>query len=113
MATKIPSPLDRRHLIERDLDASKARAIADAYLAEDRLIEALIFLERADAQDELVQIRDRAVEEGNVFLLREVSRVLDQEPDAATWARVAEAADASGQELYAADARRQVDRLAD
>ena len=108
---KIPSPLDRRHLIEKELDASKAQAIADAYLAEDRVLEALAFLERAGATEALAEIRSQAVAAGDVFLLREVSTLTGEDPDAATWTQAADAADAAGQEFYAADARRQAARL--
>jgi hypothetical protein len=33
---KLPNPLERRHLVERDLSPERSRAIAEAYLAEGR-----------------------------------------------------------------------------
>ena len=44
MATRIPDPLKRRHLVEGDLDPAKALALAEAYLAEGRSQEAVAFL---------------------------------------------------------------------
>ena len=42
--TGIPDPLERRHLVEKDLPAAQALAIANAYLEKDRCLEALDFL---------------------------------------------------------------------
>lgn len=109
--TKIPDPLTRRHLVEGQLDPTKARAIADAYLAADRAQEAVAFLKRAEAQDALEDVFQQAVEAGDAFLLREVAGALRRDPDAATWEQLARAADASGKDRYAREARRQVARL--
>ena len=38
---KIPGPLERRHLIERELAPAQAIKTAEAYLAEGRAIEAV------------------------------------------------------------------------
>lgn len=107
----IPDPLRRRHELERDLDASRFLATARAYLEVDRPLEAVAFLAKANAQDELAKLRDRAVKEGDVFLLRAVCEALEETPDAATWRAVAEAATSAGKERYAVEARRQAGRL--
>ena len=39
---KIPNPLDRRHLIEKELPAERALALAEAYLEEGRTEEAVV-----------------------------------------------------------------------
>jgi len=110
--SRIPDPLTRRHLLEGTLDAAKARAIAEAYLAEDRAQEAVAFLRRAAAEDALEALWRQAVEAGDAFLLREVALALGRSPDAATWEPLERAADAAGKGRYAAEARRQVARLA-
>ncbi len=106
--TRIPDAIQRRDLIEQKLDPARARKVADAYLEQDRVLEALPFLERAEARDELAAIRDAAVSSGDVFLLRETALRLGEEPDADTWRRLAEVAAAAGKASYAAEAQRQL-----
>jgi hypothetical protein len=106
----IPSPLERRHLLEQKLDPARALRIGEAYVAEDRLVEALAFLRIAGADAQLETLRARARESGDAFLLREVARAQDRAPAADEWRTVAEAADSAGKRLYADDARRQLGR---
>lgn len=111
--SKIPNPLERRHLIEKDLDPDTALGIAEAYLDEGRQVEALEFLAKADARDRLAALSDEAVASGDVFLLQAVARATDEEPSHESWERIAEAAEAAGKERYAATARRQLGRGSD
>jgi hypothetical protein len=106
----IPSPLERRHLLEQKLDPARALRIAEGYLAEDRQIEALAFLRAANATEQLDALRATARQTGDAFLLREVARAQDRPPEPAEWRDVAAAADAAGKLLYAEDARRQLGR---
>ena len=46
---KLPDPLRRRHLVEQELESSRALQIAEAYLEEDRAMEAVAFLLKAEA----------------------------------------------------------------
>jgi hypothetical protein len=108
----IPDPLERRHLIERQLEPARALAIAEAYLAGERAQESIAFLARAGATERLESLWRLAVEQGDPFLLREVAAALGREPDGATWRTLAGAADAAGKDRYAAEARRQEARLA-
>jgi hypothetical protein len=111
--TKIPNPLERRHLLERELDAAAALALAEAYLAEGRREEALHFLEKAGATERLEALREEAICEGDAFLLRFIADLTGNEPYPETWERVAEAAEAAGKLQYAATARRQTGRVSD
>ena len=103
---KIPGPLERRHLIERELPDEKAIGLADAYLAEGRGAEAVIFLEKAGARDRLEALADRAVSEGDAFLFRAVGQALGEEPPSDQWLALAEAAEAAGKLRHAESARR-------
>lgn len=111
--TGIPNPLERRHLVERELPNDQAEAIADAYLAEERTEEAVVFLAKAGAQDRLRELWSAAAADGNVFPLREIARLLDSEPSAALWEQVALAARSSGKLVYAEAALRQASRSDD
>lgn len=106
----IPSPLVRRHLLEQRLDAARALQIAEAYLAEERVVEAIAFLRQGGADERLAALRASACQEGDAFLLREVARAQGRPPEAQEWRALAEAAEAAGKTLYADDARRQVGR---
>jgi hypothetical protein len=106
----IPDPLKRRLLVEEDLGAAKALALAEAYLVEGRVAEAIAFLEKAGASERLAELRDAAVATGDVFLLRAAASALGEEVAPETWERAADAAEAGGKALYAREARRQAQR---
>lgn len=108
---RIPDPLKRRHLVESRLDPGRALAIAEAYLEQGRRLEAIDFLRKADARDRLAALRDEAVQEGHVFLLRAAAGALGEAPDAAAWQRTAQAARAAGRAHDATEAERQAERL--
>lgn len=108
--SRIPDALTRRHLIEKEMDAGGAMAIADAYLEDGRTHEALDFLVKVDAQEQIDQLFEQAVESGDTFMVQVISRVTEREFDAECWERVARAAEAAGKERYAATAWRQIGR---
>ena len=108
--SKIPGPLERRHLIERDLAPAQALKTAEAYLAEGRVLEAVEFLAKAGDQERLRELRRQARETGDVFLLRAVADAMGEAPDREEWLALAAAAEASGKQRYAVDARRQAER---
>ena len=110
---KIPNSLERRHLVERELSARQALAIADAYLEEERLEEAVVFLSKAGEEERLEALAREAVEAGDVFLLSEISRVQGREPNSQTWQKLADSARRAGKELYADTAERQAHRSDD
>ena len=107
----LPDPLKRRHVLAGEVDAERGRAIAQAYLEEGRSVEAVAFLEKVGDAEGLNALGERAVEEGDVFLLREASLALCRDIDALTWRRLADSAAAGGKDLYAEEARRQAARL--
>ena len=110
---KLPDPLRRRHMVEGEVDPGRALQIAEAYLEGGRAIEAVAFLVKAEAREQLAAVREQAVREGDAFLLREISTASEEEIDGATWEALAEAAAAAGKDRYAAEARRQAARLED
>ena len=107
----VPDPLARRHELEKALEPARARAIGEAYLAEQRELEAIAFLAKGGASDALEQLCATALERGDAFLLREACAALGREPERSEWERLERAAGAQGRERYAAEARRQVERL--
>jgi len=106
----IPGALERRHLVEKDLAAAQAQRIADAYLAADRHVEAVDFLGKLEDADALRDLRARAVEAGDAFLLRDVASAMGERPAREEWKALAEAASAQGKLRYAEEARRQAER---
>ncbi|MEM7411977.1 MAG: hypothetical protein AAF430_17240 [Myxococcota bacterium] len=108
--SKIPGPLERRHLLEKDLGKDQALAIAEAYLAEERHVEAVDFLAIAEAAEPLAELRIRAVGDGNVFLLRAVAAAQEEAPTQEEWERTAAAAESAGFDAYAEEARRYSER---
>ena len=108
--SKIPGPLERRHLIERELAAAQALKTAEAYLAEGRVLEAVDFLGKAGDEERLQALRREAVEAGDLFLMRAVAGAMEKPPDRDEWLALAAAAEAAGKQRYAVDARRQAER---
>ena len=102
----IPDPLERRHLLERELQPAEALRTAQAYLAAERRVEALPFLHRAQAEDELNDQRRYAVAQGDAFLLRALALITGRESPREDWERLAENAADAGKERYAELARR-------
>lgn len=106
----LPDPLQRRHLVERELPAAQALRTAEAYLAEGRMLEAVDFLRIAGAAERLAELRRGALEAGDLFLLRAVAAAAGEAPRHDEWDALARAAEAAGKLRYAADARRQLTR---
>jgi len=109
--SKIPNPLERRHLLERKLDSAQARRLADAYLEADRALEAVAFLEKAEAHESLDALLAEAIESGDAFLFRAACGARGLDPSKAQWERLGQTAEAAGKEIYAVEARRQMDLL--
>jgi hypothetical protein len=107
---RIPPPLERRHLLAKELPPERARGIAEAYLAEDRAVEAAEFLAMAGAAERLAELRERAIAEGDLFLFRTLAQLQEQEPQKEEWSRLAAAAAAAGRLRYETEARRQAER---
>ncbi|MEE3326095.1 MAG: hypothetical protein VX252_02035 [Myxococcota bacterium] len=92
--------------MEQQSDERQSVALADAYLSEGRVQEALFFLAKAEASDRLQELADQATADGDAFLLKQIGDLLKQDYDAAKWLSLAEAAEAGGKLLYAEVARR-------
>ena len=103
----IPDPLTRRHLLEKDLDEAHAMKIAEAYLAEGRVDEAIDFLSKAGATDRLEALSSDAIASGDAFLVQSVVRLTGVAVGSEAWLRCAEKADELGKARYADVARRQ------
>ncbi|CAG0949679.1 hypothetical protein MYXO_00122 [Myxococcaceae bacterium] len=107
---KLPDALARRHLVEKSLAPAQALRLAEAYLEQERVVEALVFLQKAGAVDRLRAIAEQAKLDGDVFLMRQTAALLGEAPSAADWRAAAEAAREQGKLRFAADAERQATR---
>lgn len=96
--TKLPDPLSRRYLLEREIEPAKARALAEAYLEAGREIEAIEFFARAQVDEPLRSLQATAIERGDVFLMKSASEALKEEPAAGTWRTLEESARREGRE---------------
>ncbi len=108
--SKLPGPIERRHLIERELSAPQALRYAEAYLEEGFDVDAISFLVKAGATDQLDALRSRAIEAGDGFLFRAVASETGIPPTAEEWKALAGGAARAGKEHYAAEALRQAER---
>ncbi len=108
--SKLPGSIERRHLIERELSKAQALRYAEIYLAEGHDLDAIAFLVKAQATDQLDALRGRAIETGDAFLLRAVASETGAPPSAEEWKALAERAERAGKEHYATEALRQAER---
>ena len=108
--SKLPDPLARRHLVERELPPAQALELAESYLREGRRLEAVDFLRKAGASDRLVAMRTEAIADGDAFLLRHVADAMASAPTREEWQALAESAERAGKDRYAGEARRQAER---
>jgi len=108
--SRIPNALERRHVVERELGAAQALRIAEAYLEEGRVLEAVDFLRKAGAVEKLAALRQDAVASGDAFLLRNLAGAARQPVSREEWVALAETASAAGKQRYAEEARRQAQR---
>ena len=107
---KLPGSIERRHLIERELSNAQALRYAEAYLEEGLEVDAVAFLIKAEATDEIEALRGRAIETGDGFLLRTVASETGVPTKSEEWKALAEAATRAGKDRYAAEALRQAER---
>jgi len=107
---KLPDPLARRHLVERALPPAQALRTAEAYLEQQRAVEAVEFLVKAGAEERLAELRREALSSGDLFLFRTVARRIGGPPRRDEWLALAEAAETAGKQRYAVDARRLAER---
>ena len=107
---KLPGSIERRHLIERELSNAQALRYAEAYLAEGLDVDAVAFLVKAEATDQIAALRVRAIETGDGFLFRTVATETGVPPKPEEWKALAEGATRAGKEHYAAEALRQAER---
>ena len=108
--SKIPNAIERRHLIERDLKPAQALRYAEAYLVEGRDQDAIEFLVKAEATEQLEALRGRAIEAGDVFLFRSVSSAMGVTSERDEWRTISEAARAAGHVRYAEEAQQMANR---
>jgi hypothetical protein len=108
--SKIPGPIERRHLIEREISSAQALRYAEAYLAEGHEVDAVAFLVKAEATEQLDALRARAIEAGDAFLLRAVALETGVPTQPEEWKALAEGATRAGKERYAVEALRQAER---
>jgi hypothetical protein len=107
---KLPGSIERRHLIERELSNAQALRYAEAYLAEGLELDAVAFLIKAEATDEIEALRGRAIEAGDGFLFRAVASETGVPAKPEEWKALAECATRAGKDHYAAEASRQAER---
>jgi len=104
--SRIPHPPPRKPHNEREIENEKSLALADIYLEQGRLVEAVDFLVKAEANDRIEALKSDAVADGDAFLLKAIADATRNDPGADAWRALAEAAETHGKALYAEMARR-------
>lgn len=101
-------------LIKRDLLNQPVASVENLlswgqqYEEQGLLHDAVEFYEKAQAKEALLRLLEVAREEGDTFLFKRVNRILKREPTREEWLSLANQAEQSGKEAFAADAHGQL-----
>jgi tetratricopeptide (TPR) repeat protein len=95
------SDVKRRLLHDERTPPETLNELADGYREAGRLGEALECLERTGDETRLGRLREDAVSRGEVFVLAQTERLLEDHVDAKAWRDAAEAALADGRLAHA------------
>ncbi len=99
--------LDKRDLLNQHAVSVETLVRWGGFFEEAELFhDAVDFYEKAGAREPLERIRDRALEEGDLFLYRRACRVLKVEPEADRWRILGERAKSEGKSLFMQEAFR-------
>ena len=106
MARVNPPPPDKVRVLLTDPKPSAAEidAIGDRFLEADLPSVAAMFYERTKTPDRAKLVVDRALKDGDAFLLDWASRVLPEAVTADVWRRCAETAERLGKRSFARSA---------
>ena len=105
---KLLSCLRKRDLLNTDRsDPAQLGHLGTRYLEDGRISDAVDFFEKAHDRDRLTSLLKRCLAEGDFFLYRRVSRVLDISPSAEDWTKLGDAALSLGKLRFARSAYRE------
>ncbi|MBC7358309.1 MAG: hypothetical protein H5U10_07220 [Desulfacinum sp.] len=95
------SCLQKRDLLNRSaVSVDELLQWARRYEQAGLMHDAVDFYEKAQANEEIRRLMEKAVQEGDYFLLKRLSTLLGAAPDGATWRSLAERARELGKELF-------------
>jgi len=102
MAARLPRPLRRREILYgADTPPETLSALADSYLNEGLVFDAVEFFAQAKDREGLAHIRKIALETGDAFLLRRVKETMPDLVEKSDWDELARAATSLGKHVYA------------
>lgn len=105
---KLLSCLRKRDLLNSDRgDPAQLGHLGTRYLEDGRISDAVDFFEKAHDREGLSRLLGRCLAEGDFFLYRRVSRVLDISPAAEDWTKLGDAALSLGKLYFARSAYRE------
>ncbi|MCX7821967.1 MAG: hypothetical protein N2260_00820 [Syntrophobacterales bacterium] len=100
--------LKKRNLLnDPNPDPQRMKRIGDLYFDMDLLQDALLFYEKAGDQKALEMILSRAMDEGDLFLVKQVIKILKRELSKEEWIRLAMVAEKKGKFFFALEAYRE------
>jgi tetratricopeptide (TPR) repeat protein len=102
---KLLTCLKKRDLLNNDkADTSELISIGKQYSLEGRFSDAIDFFEKAEHIEELDQLKERCIEEGDFFLFNRLISILADSPSPDEWSRLGEKALALGKLHFARSA---------
>lgn len=101
------SPLKKREILySAEVTVEEKTEWGRRYLAAGRMVDALDFFVEAGSRTDLEEMRRKAVEEGDAFILRAIERVAPELVDESHWQALANTARTLGKTVFAEQAGR-------
>jgi len=95
-------------LYGKNADQPELSRLGQELLAAGRLNDAIDFFAHAQDKEGLATVRRQSIEEGDVFLFRQILRTTDEEPSEQDWRSIGERARSLGKWQFAREAFRMV-----
>ena len=107
---KLLSCLKKRDLLNSGkADKSELIKLGERYLDEDRLSDAIDFLEKAEHFEGLLQLKEQCTAKGDYFLCQRLAKILEESPPSEEWIQLGDNALHLGKLLFARSAYQQAE----
>jgi hypothetical protein len=108
---RLPNCLKKRNLLNSNkADRSELIRLGEQYLQEEQLSDTIDFYQKAEYQEGLSQLKERAILDGDYFLYHRLVKALQDTPEREEWLRLGDNAFNQGKLQFARSAYRQADQ---
>lgn len=111
MPAKLDTISRRKILNDTSADPARLSPLAREFADQGFLSDAVDFFDKGKDSEGLTGLLDKAVAEGDLFLVRRITKILGRKPERDLLLSVAENADKLGKTLFAGQAREMAENI--